>query len=91
MTSQGRQGSIIQSRSKGTGQQAGSGSGTGRVVRQAGTGSGQARVKNQEDEKKTGWEKTGADRMDDGKLDIQDKQTIRKHRYTYTRDNEEDG
>jgi hypothetical protein len=51
------------------------------VVRRAGTGSGQARVKNQEDEIKSGWEKTGADRETAGKLDKQDElaQTDRKH------------
>jgi hypothetical protein len=55
------------------------------VVRRAGTGSGQARVKNQEVEKKRGWEKTGADRTNVGKLDKQDElaQTVRKHRYKY--------
>jgi hypothetical protein len=55
------------------------------VVRWAGTGSGQARVKNQEDDKKSGWTKTGADRTNAGKLDKQDElaQTDRKHRYKY--------
>jgi hypothetical protein len=35
---------------------------------------------------KGGWEKTGADRTNAGKLDKQDKwqQTNRKHRYKYT-------
>ena len=46
-------------------------SGMGRVVRQAGTGSGQVRVKNQEDKKKRGWEKTGADSTKAGKLEKQ--------------------
>ena len=59
--------SIIQSRSKGTGRQAGSD--TVRMVRQSGKRSGQERVKNQEDNKKRGWEKTGADRTNAGKLD----------------------
>ena len=58
------------------------------MVRRAGTGSGQARVKNQDDEKKRGWEKTGADRTNDGKLDKQDElaQTDSKHRYKYLED-----
>ena len=58
------------------------------MVRRAGTGSGQARVKNQEDEKKRGWEKTGADRSNTGKLDKQNElaQTDRKHRYKYPED-----
>ena len=64
----------------------------GGVVRWVGTGSGQARVKNQEDEKQRGWEKTGADRTNAGKLDKQDElmQTDRKHRYKSTGDKGED-
>ena len=62
-------------RGKGTGRQAGSGSGAGRVVRRSGSESGQARVKNQVDEKKIGWEKTGPDRTNACKLDKQEKLT----------------
>jgi hypothetical protein len=42
------------------------------VVTRAGSGSGQGRVKNQEGETKRGWEKTGADWTNAGKLDKQD-------------------
>ena len=52
----------------------------GRVVRQAGKGSGQARVKNQEDEKKRGRAKTGADRSNVGKLDKQDELAMDKQK-----------
>ena len=45
MTGQGRQGSVIQNRGKGTRRQAGSGSRGGRVVRQAGSEAGPAMVK----------------------------------------------
>jgi hypothetical protein len=83
MTGQGREGLIIQSRSRGTGREAGSGSGTGRVVSRVGTGSGQARVKNQEGEEKRGWEKTGADRTNAGKLDKQDKQATDRQPFPY--------
>ena len=41
------------------------------MVRLAGSGPGQARDKNQEGEKKRGWEKTGADRTNVGKLEKQ--------------------
>ena len=46
----------------GTGRQAGSRSGAGRVVMQASSHLGQARVRTRNDEKKRDWEKTGATR-----------------------------
>jgi hypothetical protein len=55
-------------------------SGAGRVVKRAGSGSGQARVKHLEGEKKRGWEKTGADRTNTGKLDKQDELATDKQR-----------
>ena len=53
----------------------------GQRYRMAGRHSGQAAgVKNQEDEKKRGWEKTGADRTNAGKLDKQDELATDKQR-----------